>query len=196
MPVFYRFPRDSNLMSWKETAPADFNFTLKGSRYVTHMKKLKDVSESVQDFQRAAHLLEDKLSCILWQLPPNLHRDDERLKNFCEVLNSEDKNVIEFRHLSWYHPEVYEILSSYNISFCSISSPDFPDDLITTNKLGYIRFHGEGKNWYDYYYASEQLKIWNHKILEAGLEEVYVYFNNDLGANAVENAMQLKKMFE
>lgn len=160
------------------------------------MKKLKEVSGSVQDFHRAANLLEDKLSCILWQLPPNLHRDDERLSNFCEVLDSSDKNVIEFRHKSWYHPEICEILSSYNISFCSLSSPAFPDELIATNCIGYIRFHGEGKNWYDYYYATEQLKTWHDKILEAGLEEVYVYFNNDIGANAVENALQLKKMFD
>ena len=194
--TFYRFPRDSSLLSWKETAPADFNFTLKGSRYVTHMKKLKEVSDSVQDFHRAANLLEDKLSCIFWQLPPNLHRDDERLKNFCEVLDSTDKNVIEFRHQSWYHPEIYELLSGYDISFCSISSPEFPDEFITTNRIGYIRFHGEGKNWYDYYYATEQLKAWHDKILNIGLEEVYVYFNNDIGANAVENAQQLKKMFE
>lgn len=194
--TFYRFPRDSNLVKWKETAPSGFNFTLKGSRYITHMKKLKEVSGSVEDFHRAAHVLGEKLSCILWQLPPNLHRDDERLKNFCNFLDPQDKNVIEFRHLSWYHPEVYEILSSYNLSFCSISSPDFPDELITTNKIGYIRFHGEGKNWYDYYYTSDQLKTWRDKILQADLEEVYLYFNNDIGANAVENAMQLKKLFE
>ena len=193
--TFYRFPRDSSLLSWKDTAPEGFRFTLKGSRYVTHMKKLKEVSESVDNFHNAAALLEEKLSCILWQLPPNLHRNDEKLKVFCETLNPADKNVIEFRHLSWFDSEVYSLLSKYGVSFCSISSPEFPDDMITTSEIGYVRFHGEGKNWYDYYYAQEQLEKWHHKILNSGVKEVYVNFNNDIGANAVENAKQLKGMF-
>ena len=193
--TFYRFPRESSLLSWRETAPEEFNFTLKGSRYITHMKKLNGVEQSVADFHDAANLLNDKLSCILWQLPPNLHRNDEKLIDFCKSLNPSDKNVIEFRHLSWYDPEVYEILSRFHISFCSISSPDFPDDLICTSKIGYVRFHGEGKNWYDYYYSREQLEKWHRKIKESGVQEIYAYFNNDIGANAVKNAAELKNLF-
>lgn len=194
--TFYKFPKDATLEKWRKTVPADFNFTLKGSRYITHMKKLNDVKESVGKFYDAAGFLNRKLSCLLWQLPPNLHRNDEKLTSFCEMLDSRRKNVIEFRHISWFEPEVYKILEKYNISFCAISSPDFPEEMIVTNKTGYVRFHGKGKNWYDYYYSDEELKEWHKKISETNLEEVYIYFNNDIGANSVENALQLKKMFE
>lgn len=192
---FYRLPKDSTLENWKNTAPKDFNFTLKGSRYVTQMKKLKDPVESLKKFQDAAEVIKPKLSCILWQLPPNLHRNDERLIDFCKALNSKNKNVIEFRHDSWFDEKVYEILKKYKISFCSISSPDFPEDMIVTSKVAYVRFHGKGKDWYDYYYSKEELKEWHEKIQNCGAKEVYVYFNNDIHVNAPKNAQQLMEMF-
>lgn len=194
--TFYRFPKDEVLENWRDTAPADFNFTLKGSRYITHMKKLNDVEDSIQKFYDAAGLLKRKLSCLLWQLPPNQHRDDEKLIQFCKTLDARRKNSIEFRHSSWFDPEVYNILKENSIGFCSISSPDFPEDLICTNKIGYLRFHGKGKNWYDYLYSEAELKEWYNKIKKAEVEQMYVYFNNDIGANAVKNARQLKKIFE
>lgn len=194
--TFYRFPKDSTLESWRDTVPKDFRFTLKGSRYVTHMKKLKGVKESVEKFHVSANLLEEKLSCILWQLPPNLHYNEEKLEEFCKTLSSKNKNIIEFRHQSWYDSKVYKILSDNKVSFCSISSPDFPDEIITTNEIGYLRFHGEGKNWYDYLYSENELKAWHYKIRKSGVKEMYIYFNNDIGANAVKNALQLKNIFE
>ena len=194
--TFYRFPKDSNLLNWKETAPKNFNFTLKGSRYVTHMKKLKDVKQSVDKFHTSADLLEEKLSCLLWQLPPNLHRNDEKLIEFCKSLRKGYKNVIEFRHISWYDEEVYEILRKHEVSFCVISSPDFSEEMIATNEVAYIRFHGKGENWYDYLYSKKELRSWHKKIRDSGVKEAFVYFNNDIHANAPENAKQLREMFE
>lgn len=194
--TFYRFPKEEHLENWRETVPEDFLFTLKGSRYVSHMKKLKGVKESVQKFSDAAHLLKEKLGCILWQLPPNLHRNDEKLENFCKDLNSKDKNVIEFRHGSWYDQGVYEILSKHGVSFCAISSPEFSEEMITTNQIGYLRFHGKGKNWYDYLYSEKELEEWYQKIEKKDLKEIYIYCNNDINANAPKNALQLKELFE
>jgi len=194
--TFYRLPQDSTLKNWKNTAPEKFNFTLKGSRYVTQMKKLNDPVESLKKFQDAAVVMKDKLSCILWQLPPNLHRNDEKLINFCNALSNKNKNVIEFRHDSWFHSEIYDILKKYKIIFCSISSPHFPEDMITTSKTGYVRFHGKGKNWYDYDYSEAELQEWHDKIIKSAVEEVYIYFNNDINVNAPRNAQQLMKIFD
>lgn len=194
--TFYRFPRENALQSWKETVEDNFQFTLKGHRFITHRKKLKEVSQSVEDFEVLAKLLEKKLACILWQLPPNLHRNDENLKKFCQTLDPGLKNVLEFRHDSWYDEEVYKILKNHNIIFSSISSPEFPEDLITTSKIGYLRFHGTGKDWYDHLYSRDELKEWHRKILDSGLEEIYIYFNNDIHAHAPKNAQELMELFE
>ncbi len=193
--TFYRLPKESTVENWKETAPPGFNFTLKGSRYVTQMKKLHEIDDSVKSFEEVAAVLKSKLSCILWQLPPNLHRDDERLENFCKTLKKSNKNVIEFRHSSWFNKATYDILKKYDISFCSISTPDFPEDMIITSDVGYLRFHGKGKKWYDYDYSKNELREWQQKIKDCGAREVYIYFNNDVSANAPKNAKQLKELF-
>ena len=194
--TFYRLPKDSTLEKWKKSAyRIDFNFTLKGSRYVTHMKKLNEPEESIEKFEDAAAVMKTKLGCVLWQLPPSLHRDDQKLVEFCKALKGSNKNVIEFRHESWFDEEVYSILDKHKVSFCSISTPEFPEELILTGKVAYVRFHGKGKKWYDYDYSVDELKAWKKKIEDCGADEVYVYFNNDIGANAPKNARQLKEMF-
>jgi uncharacterized protein YecE (DUF72 family) len=193
--TFYRFPRENALKTWKDTVEKNFQFTLKGHRYVTHRKKLKEASESVRDFELLAKLLKKNLGCVLWQLPPNLHRNDEKLEKFCQTLDPTLKNVLEFRHDSWYDEEVYEILRKNKIIFSSISSPEFPDDLITTSKIGYLRFHGTGKDWYDHLYSETELQEWHKKIKDSRLKEIYIYFNNDIHAHAPENARQLREMF-
>ena len=189
-------PQYSTLIKLKNTVPKELRITLIGSRYVTHMKKLNEVEESVEKFYKAASLLEHKKSCILWQLPPSLHRDDEKLETFCKLLNPEFTNVIEFRHLSWFDEQVYKLLSKYNVVFCSISTPVFPEEMIVTEKTGYVRFHGKDRKWYDYNYSREELQNWYEKIRNSGVEEIYIYFNNDLGASAPENARLLGSFFE
>ena len=194
--TFYKFPREKGLNNWRETAENDFQFTLKGHRYITHRKKLKDIAENVKQFEDLARLLKRNLGCILWQLPPNLKRNDEKLVQFCKDMDPAFKNVLEFRHESWYDKEVYEILKEHNVSFCSISSPEHPDDMIVTNDIGYVRFHGEAKDWYDYLYSEKELMEWYTKIKNSGAKEVYIYFNNDIHTNAPENARQLKELFK
>ncbi|MFO8148103.1 MAG: DUF72 domain-containing protein [Bacteroidota bacterium] len=193
--TFYKLPKESTLKKWEDQVPADFNFTLKGSRYVTQMKKLKDPEDSLKKFEAVAAVMKKKLSCILWQLPPNLHRNDEKLINFCKAVKPENGNVIEFRHDSWFNREVYDILEEYKVHFCSISSPELPDDMIVTGGLGYVRFHGKGKDWYNYHYSKEELQEWHKKIKNSEAKEVFIYFNNDIDGNAPKNAMELKEIF-
>lgn len=193
--TFYKFPTENTLKQWRDNVPSTFKFTLKGHRYITHRKKLKEVERSVSDFGDLTRFLKRKIGCLLWQLPSNLHRNDEKLIQFCQTLDGRRKNVIEFRHESWFHEEVYAILREHRVIFCSISCPDFSEELITTHKSGYLRFHGKGKNWYDYLYSEKELKEWYRQIQKTDLEEIFIYFNNDIHANAPKNAKQLKEIF-
>ncbi|SDG39300.1 Uncharacterized conserved protein YecE, DUF72 family [Psychroflexus sediminis] len=194
--TFYNLPKDETIQSWHDSAPHNFGFTLKGSRYITHMKKLNGVADNVDKFYKAAGILGDKLDSILWQLPPNLHRDDDKLREFCETLDNRRNNVIEFRHQSWYDDEVYAILEANAVICCSISSPDFTDELIKTADKVYIRFHGKGKDWYDYHYSKKELENWTKKIRESGAKGAYIYFNNDVNAQAPGNALDLAGMLK
>lgn len=193
--TFYKFPKDRTLGNWRDTVSSGFRFSLKGSRYISHMKKLGDVKESVRKFETAAGIMKRKLGCILWQLPGNLHRDDEKLEKFCQTLDVRHKHVIEFRHESWFNQNIYTILRNNKVSCCSISSPDFPEEMIVTGKTGYVRFHGKGKQWYDYHYSVKELQEWYKMIMDTGVREVFIYFNNDIGGNAPKNAMQMKELF-
>lgn len=193
--TFYKFPTEKALKTWRDTVASDFKFTLKGHRYITHRKKLKEVERPVSDFEELTKFLKRKMGCLLWQLPGNLHRNDEKLKTFCRTLDGRRNNVIEFRHESWFDKEVYKILKDHKVTCCSISSPDFPEELINTSKIGYIRFHGKGKNWYDYEYSKKELREWYNKITDTPLKEIYIYFNNDIGAHAPKNASQLRELF-
>lgn len=193
--TFYKFPRENTLNEWRDKVPSNFKFTLKGHRYITHRKKLKEVDRSISEFQDLTRFLKQTMGCFLWQLPGNLHRNDEKLNQFCQALDGRRKNVIEFRHESWFHEEVYAILRENKVICCSISSPDFPEEMIVTHKTGYLRFHGKGKNWYDYLYSDQELKEWYRQIQKTDLEEIFIYFNNDIHAHAPKNAKQLKDIF-
>ena len=190
--TFYRMLQEKTFQGWYDKTPPEFVFTLKGSRYVTHIKKLRDVKEPIERFYELADLLKEKLGCILWQLPPSLHYNEERLESFCQLLNSSYKNVIEFRHDSWFTDAAYEILETNKVGYCIISSPTFPEILKTTSDIAYVRFHG--KEWYRYDYSPEELEEWNKKLNRLKVKELYVYFNNDANAYAVKNCQTIKEM--
>lgn len=191
---FYHLPRRETLERWHNETPRNFRITLKGSRFVTHVKKLTDVEEPVDTFYELAALLKGKLGCVLWQLPGNLHRDDERLERFCDVLRDDFRNVIEFRHRSWFEEPVYDILSRRNVSLCIVSAPgDLPAVVRTTTDTAYVRFHGK-ERWYRYRYSSDELKEWGERIESLKARRIYIYFNNDYDLNAVDNARELEKL--
>ena len=193
---FYSLPSEETLKNWHRQTPRHFKFAMKGSRYVTHQKKLvndKNMREGVKKFYRRVEKLKGKLGCVLWQLPGNLHRNDKKLADFCSVLSTNFKNIVEFRHTSWFDEEVYKILKKNDVGFCILSAPDpLPETLTVTTKTAYIRFHGKNE-WYDYNYYKKELKAWADKIKSIKAERVYCYFNNDAKAQAVKNAAFLKK---
>lgn len=196
--TFYKFPTAELMKRWVEGTPDDFRFTIKANRYLSHMKKLKvDESflNSLKEFNKVLSSAKEKLDCVLWQLPGNLHKNESKIRSFCSSLDHNINHVVEFRHKSWFDEEIYDILSKEDVSYCILSAPGgLPEDMITTTKVAYIRFHGKSK-WYDYFYSDEELEEWKKRITGLkGIERVYTYFNNDHHANAVKNAQKLKSL--
>ncbi|MFQ6069902.1 MAG: DUF72 domain-containing protein [Candidatus Aminicenantales bacterium] len=190
--TFYRFPRTEILKGWMEKTPPDFRFTLKANRQITHFKKIKGVKNEVRYFYILADSLKEKLGCILFQLPPSITCDLKLLEEFLSTLSPEYKNVIEFRHQSWYEKRVYDLLAAHNVAFCTVSSAKVPDDVVETSTTAYLRFHGI-TGGYRYKYTEEELKEWAEKIKKIKAKECYIYFNNDYRAYAVENCKTLNK---
>ncbi|HEX6982026.1 MAG TPA: DUF72 domain-containing protein [Balneolaceae bacterium] len=196
---FYRIPKKKTLEKWHGQTPGNFRFTMKGNRYITHRKKLVDdehMRERLKFFYEVIEVLEGKLGCVLWQIPGNLHRKDEKLEKFCSRLSPDFKNVMEFRHKSWFVEPVMEILKKHNVSYCILSAPDnLPEQFITTSDTAYVRFHGK-KEWYRYNYSDKELKEWSDRIKELKAERVYLYFNNDYEAHAVFNGQKMRELLD
>jgi uncharacterized protein YecE (DUF72 family) len=192
--TFYRFPTEKTVKRWYKRTPDNFKITLKANQLITHRKRFKNSKSTVNRFYKLAEILEDKLGCVLFQLPPAIPKDIDFLKNALNQLNSSKNNVIEFRHSSWFDDETYAILQAFNVGFCSISSSDFPEEIITTSDIDYIRFHGKGHEKYRYLYSKKELEEWGETIKNSNSKRTFCYFNNDYEANAPENCMALKKI--
>lgn len=192
---FYQLPSEETLQRWYDAVSPDFRFSLKGSRYVTQMKKLKDPDEPVWRFYEAVHVLKDKLASVLWQCPGNFRKNLDRLEAFCQALSDEIHNVIEFRHPSWWDASTYEILRQYGVTFCTVSAAGLPGDLVSTSDRLYLRLHGS-KNWYDYRYTEQELQVLVNKLSDFDAENIYVFFNNDVKAYSVENARRMRELIE
>jgi len=189
---FYRLPTEKAFSNWRDTSPEGFVYAVKGSRFITHIKRLKDVQEPVETFLGRARHLGQKLGPLLYQLPPNMHRNDERLDAFLTLLPKGLRHVVEFRHESWLDEGVFDILRRHNVGFCVFDMPDLPCPLVATAGFAYIRFHGStGLYWSCY--SDEELEDWAQKISGLGkkLDTVYIYFNNDAEGFAIKNARTL-----
>lgn len=192
--TFYQLPREQTFKNWQEQAPEDFLFTVKANRYITHIKRLKNVAEPLARFLERAELLKENLGPILYQLPPSLHKDLDRLRAFLQLLPKDQIAVFEFRHESWFSRDTYELLREFNAAFCIHDMPGVPTPRVITADVIYIRFHGAtGK--YEGNYPKPALQRWAKWIKEStkGIRSVYAYFNNDIHAYAVHNAKALSK---
>jgi len=190
---FYQLPSEAAFATWRDSSPATFTFAVKVSRFITHIKRLRDTEEAVDKFITRAQILGEKLGPLLYQLPPNMHRDDERLESFLSILPQGIKHVFEFRHQSWLEETVFKTLHKYNIGLCVFDMPSLSCPLVTTADFAYIRFHGStGLYWSCY--SDEELADWAKRLadLAVNLKAVYIYFNNDAEAFAVRNAMTLR----
>lgn len=193
--TFYHLPKETTVKNWYKKAPEGFIFAVKASRFITHIKKLVDLRDSLKIFLKRAYLLKEKLGPLLYQLPPTMKKDRARLESFLEKLPRKEKNVIEFRHQSWLDEEIFKILNKFNVAYCIISMPNFPTVLRVTSDFVYIRMHG-GDILYGSNYSKAELKQcagYIKRFLKGGLD-VYVYFNNDAEGFAVKNALSLKEM--
>ena len=193
---FYRLPKPDVFSNWAKRVNEGFIFSVKVSRYITHIKKLKDCNDEWNTFLERSKNLNDKLGPFLFQLPPSLKVDLPLFGNFVEMLSELDNNhlyAFEFRNESWFDEEVYNFLKNYsNITICSVDSPRWPLSLKITGSFAYIRMHG-GKVLYGSDYSDKELNVWADRInswLSQGID-VYCYFNNDFGGYAIKNAKEL-----
>jgi len=190
---FYHLPADSTFDTWWQKTPHRFLFSVKASRFITHMKKLKDPESSTKKFFLAVAHLSDKLGPILFQLPPRWQLNVERFSDFLVSLPSDHQYVFEFRDASWHVPEVYKLLRQHNAAFCIYDFAGNPTPLEITANFTYLRFHGAN---YSGSYSDGQLRDWAEKINDwrKRLRDVYVYFNNDIGGHAITNAKELSRL--
>ena len=194
---FYRLPSEAAFATWRDSSPANFTFAVKVSRFITHIKRLRNTEEALDNFVTRARILGEKLGPLLYQLPPNMHRNDEVLESFLSTLPQGMKHVFEFRHESWVDKGVFEILRRYSVGLCVFDMPSFSCPLVATADFAYVRFHGStGLYWSCY--SDEELADWAKGLanLAANLKAVYIYFNNDAEAFAVRNATTLRAFLE
>jgi uncharacterized protein YecE (DUF72 family) len=189
---FYRLPSEAAVEAWRGAAPKGFVYAWKASRFITHSKRLKDAGESVDlVFGRMAPLGE-ALGPALFQLPPQMKADPERLEAFLEVLPKRRRVVVEFRHPSWFVDEVYELLKAHDAAFCVSDHEDAPSPWAATAGFAYVRGHGPGGD-YRGSYRDAELDAWAARITAWRDEgrDVYAYFDNDVGAAAPKDAERL-----
>ena len=195
---FYHLPLASSFDKWRETTQRNFVFAVKGSRFITHMKKLKDPESSTEKFFHVVERLGNKLGPILFQLPPRWKINLERLTEFLQALPREHRYAFEFRDESWLVKEAFDVLRQHNAAFCVHDLATMKTPLELTADFTYIRFHGPGAAKYQGSYSKAQLKEWAGRITEwrRQLKGIYVYFNNDIGGHAVKNAFTLRELVQ
>jgi len=193
---FYHLPLPTSFDRWRDSTRRNFVFAVKGSRFITHMKKLKDPESSTDRFFDVAERLGSKLGPVLFQLPPHWKLNLERLEEFLQALPRGHQYVFEFRDESWIVKEAFDVLRRFNAAFCIHDLANMRTPLEITADFSYVRFHGPGEAKYHGSYSKRELKEWSDRINEwrRQLKGIYVYFNNDIGGHAVRNAKTLKEL--
>jgi uncharacterized protein YecE (DUF72 family) len=192
--TFYKFPTEKVVKSWFAQSPKKFKYSLKASRYITHVKYFENVKEPLKRLYGLSDVLGEKMGCFLFQFPKSISFSLETLENLIAQLDSTYLNIVEFRHEGWWNPQVIQAFKAANIGFCTVSGFGLPEDLVIINKSAYLRFHGDPA--YSSLYSYQVLSEWAQRIKSTALDEVWIYFNNDQNAYAVRNALELKKLLE
>jgi uncharacterized protein YecE (DUF72 family) len=157
------------------------------------VKRFKGTKTLVKDFGLIADILGDRMGGFLFQLPPSYRYTRARLNDIVGQLDPARRNVVEFRHASWWNEDVYNALRKAGIIFCSCSGPRLPDDLIQTAAEVYVRLHGP-ERWYRHDYSDDELHEWADKIKASGAKRAWIHFNNDNDAYATKNALVLRRL--
>jgi uncharacterized protein YecE (DUF72 family) len=193
--TFYRVPPPETFKGWYDRSPEDFRFTVKAPRLITHYKKFKNITTEVENFYRTVSKgLKEKLGTVLFQLHPRFEYTEENLDMLLKHLDSGFANVVEFRHASWWSQKVFTALKKNHITFCSISYPGLPDDVVKTAPVMYYRFHGVPKLYFSSYKQAALARITEVIMAQRGVQDVYVYFNNDIDVAAIRNAKVIQQL--
>jgi uncharacterized protein YecE (DUF72 family) len=194
--TFYRLPSEGMVRGWRDRVNEDFVYAVKGSRFITHMKKLANLDGAIDKFFDRIAPIQKRTGVILWQLPPMLKKDTARLDDFLSIVPRGYRHAVEFRHASWYEDdEVFAVLRKHDSAHVCLSSGGMPMNLTVTADFVYVRFHGlEGGAAHDY--TRKELKPWADFICEQAERRraLYIYFNNDINVRAPENARMLMEM--
>ena len=191
---FYSWPKRSTVQCWIRQAPPDFLYSIKVNRYITHDFRMEGTAMLVEQFYLdVAEPLGERMACFLFQFPPSFRYTKKRLDAICKQLNPRYRNVVEFRHKSWWNADVYRALRRRKIIMCAVSAPRIPDKLVRTADDIYVRLHGTSR-WYRHDYSDDELAGWAEKILSSGAKRAWIYFDNDRDAYAIKNAKTLRRM--
>ena len=192
---FYHLPKRPALECWRDSTPGNFCFAAKASRFLTHMKKLKDSEAGLSRFLEAIEVLGEKLGPILFQLPPHWQVDVERLRTFLALLPSYHRYAFEFRNTTWETPAIYDLLQERKIGYCVFDLAGYQSPVQITADFAYVRLHGPGGK-YQGSYSDDALHIWAERIArwQDLLTAVFVYFDNDDSGYAPANATRLREL--
>ncbi|HWU50034.1 MAG TPA: DUF72 domain-containing protein [Asticcacaulis sp.] len=191
---FYGWPTVNAVKTWLRQADGHpFVYTVKVSELITHIRRFEDVQELIRDFGYIADLLGERMGCFLYQFPASFQYTPERLERIVSQLDHRRRNVVEFRHESWWNEAVYAAFREHGTIFCSTSGPNLPDAIVRTADETYVRFHGP-ERWYRYDYSDAELADWAQRIRSSGARRVWAYFNNDYNAYAIKNAQTLREI--
>jgi uncharacterized protein YecE (DUF72 family) len=189
---FYRLPGEGVFETWRSRTPPHFLFAVKASRFLTHMKKLKDPEEPITRLFSRAFELKGKLGPVLYQLPKQMPKNVERLAAFLDLLPPRVKHALEFREPSWYDEDVMQLLRRHNVALCLHDMAGSVAPRLLTARFTYVRFHGAAQR-YDGAYPQNALEDWA-EWLSANGHPAFVYFNNDIGGHAPRDAARLKTL--
>lgn len=188
--TFYRLATPAACERWREATPAGFAFAAKGSRFITHVKRLGDPARPLRRFFRPLERLGPKLRVVLWQLPPGMRPDLPRLERFLRRLPEGVRHAFEFRHPAWYTEAVCDLLDRHGAAFCEHDLVDRPPPRVTGG-FRYLRFHGTSAG-YAGLYGERRLRPWAEGLRRWRRRgDAFAYFNNDLGGCAVRDALTL-----
>ncbi|HZS02566.1 MAG TPA: DUF72 domain-containing protein [Chloroflexota bacterium] len=191
---FYRLPSRDNFAAWAEQAPPGFLFAVKGNRFITHLKRLREPDEPLGRFFERASALGPTFGPVLWQLPPQFHCDVDRLRAFLAALPRDCQHAFEFRHDSWFVQPVYDALAAHDAALCLADRGGGNSPLEITASWTYVRFHGGlGDGWA---YTDAQLCAWAERLgaYRARGLGIYAYFNNDPHGHAITDARRLRAL--
>jgi uncharacterized protein YecE (DUF72 family) len=189
---FYRLPSESTVAAWHDRTPAGFVFAWKASRFITHNKKLKDCADSIALVYGRMAPLKEKFGPVLFQLPPQLRRNDERLAAFLKLLPNRHRAVVEFRDPGWYDEAVFDLLRAHDVALCLSDHAAAPAPWVVTASFVYVRPHGPGGRYagnYDEAWMDEtarRMAAWR-----AEGRDVYCFFDNDQKSAAPADAAHL-----